>query len=352
MSEKVLVPAEKLRRHCQGVLTNVGLREAHAALVAESLVFADRRGVASHGVVRLSAYLDRVHAGVMQVDPEMELVKDNPASGLLDARNGFGQIAGVKAMDIAIKKAESSGAGIVAVKNSNHFGAAAFFALRAVAANMIGLVLTNASPAMPPYNAKKPLVGTNPLAVAIPAGSQKPIVLDMATSVVARGKIRYVAARRGEKIPFGWAVDAEGKPTDDPFEALKGSLAPIGGPKGAGLSLVIDLLCGALTGTALTGEVKNITDISGPARTGHMFIAMNVARFIDPHLFTQSIDTVIERIKALPSADGTPVYLPGEIEFNLEAKRLAEGIPLAADVIEDLNRLGERYGVGRLIADA
>ncbi len=211
MSEKILVPVERLQRHCQGVLAKVGLREAHAALVAESLVFADRRGVASHGVVRLSAYLDRVRAGVMQVDPEMELVKDYPASGLLDARNGFGQIAGVKATDIAIQKAEKAGAGIVAVKNSNHFGAAAFFALRAVAADMIGLVLTNASPAMPPYNAKQPLLGTNPLAVAIPAGSQRPIVLDMATTVVARGKIRYVAARRGEKIPFGWAVDAEGK---------------------------------------------------------------------------------------------------------------------------------------------
>ncbi|HSB79391.1 MAG TPA: Ldh family oxidoreductase [Candidatus Methylomirabilis sp.] len=348
MAEKISVSVEKLRWHCQGVLTQVGLRETHAALVAESLLFADLRGVGSHGVVRLSSYLDRVHAGVMQVDPEMKLVRDNPASGLLDACNGFGQIAGARAMDIAIKKAEDSGASIVAVKDSNHFGVAAFYAMRAVAARMIGVVLTNASPAMTPYNAKKRLLGTNPLAVAIPAGSQKPIVLDMSTSMVARGKIRLVAARPGEKIPLGWAVDADGRPTDNPVEALKGSLTPIGGPKGAGLSLIIDLLCGALTGTALTGEVKNITDTSGPSRTGHMFVAINVAKFIDTLTFAQSIDTISQGIKALPSADGTPVYLPGEIEFNLEAKRRVEGIPLAMDVIETLNRLGERHGVGKL----
>jgi LDH2 family malate/lactate/ureidoglycolate dehydrogenase len=352
MEEKVSVSVEKLRWHCQGVLTQVGLRETHAALVTESLLFADLRGVGSHGVVRLSAYLDRVHAGVMQVDPEMELVRDNPASALLDACNGFGQIAGARAMDLAIQKAGDSGASIVAVKNSNHFGVAAFYAMRAVAAKMIGVVLTNASPAMTPYNAKKRLLDTNPLAVAIPAGSQKPIVLDMSTSVVARGKIRLAAARPGVKIPFGWAVDADGKPTDNPVEAMKGSLTPIGGPKGAGLSLVIDLLCGALTGTALTGEVKNITDTSGRSRTGHMFMAINVAKFIDVLTFSQSIDTVIQGIKALPSADGTPVYLPGEIEFNLEAKRRADGIPLATDVIETLNRLGERHGVGQLSVEA
>lgn len=350
MAEKISVSVDKLRWHCQGVLTQVGLRETHAALVAESLLFADLRGVSSHGVVRLSSYLDRVHAGVMQVDPEMKLVRDNPASGLLDACNGFGQVAGAKAMDIAIKKAEDSGASIVAVKNSNHFGVAAFYAMRAVAAQMIGVVLTNASPAMTPYNAKKRLLGTNPLAVAIPAGSHMPIVLDMSTSVVARGKIRLVASRPGEKIPVGWAVDADGRPTDNPVEALKGSLTPIGGPKGAGLSLVIDLLCGALTGTALTGEVKNITDTSGPSRTGHMFVALNVARFIDAQTFSESIDSVIQGIKALPSADGTPVYLPGEIEFNLEARRRVEGIPLAMDVIETLNRLGERHGVGKLLS--
>ena len=351
MAEKVVVPVEKLRGHCQGVLTKVGLRQTHAALVTDSLVFADLRGVGSHGVVRLSAYLDRVQAGVMAVDPEMPLVTDNPASALLDACNGFGQIAGAKAMDVAVQKAGDSGAGIVAVKNSNHFGVAAFYAMRAVAARMIGVVLTNASPAMTPYNAKQRLLGTNPLAVAIPAGLQRPIVLDMSTSVVARGKIRLAAARPGEKIPLGWAVDVDGKPTDNPLEALKGSLTPIGGPKGAGLSLVIDLLCGALTGTALTGEVKNITDTSGRSRTGHMFIAINVAKFIDPHTFSHSVDSVIQGIKALPSADGMPVYLPGEIEFNLEGKRREEGIPLAVEVIETLSRLGERHGVGRLSAE-
>lgn len=352
MKEKPPISAETLQRHCQGVLTRAGLRDPHAALVAESLVFADLRGVASHGVVRLRSYLDRVGAGAMEMDPDMELVRDNPASALLDARNGFGQVAGVKAMEAAIGKAQAAGAGVVGVKNSNHFGVAAFYAIRAAAAGMVGLVVSNASPAMPPHNARKPLLGTNPLAVAVPAGSQRPIVLDMSTSVVARGKIRFVAARHGAKIPLGWAVDADGKPTDDPIAALKGSLVPIGGPKGAGLSLVIDLLCGALTGTALTGDVRNITDVSGPSKTGHMFIAVNVAKFIDPEVFSRSVDTIIERIKALPPADGSPVYLPGELESNLEMQRRKKGIPLAIDVIEDLNRLGELYGVGKISGDA
>jgi LDH2 family malate/lactate/ureidoglycolate dehydrogenase len=201
---------------------------------------------------------------------------------------------------------------------------------------------------MTPYNTKIPLIGTNPLSIAIPAGKEKPIVLDMSTSLVARGKIRY-AALVGQKIPIGWAVDAHGIPTEDAKAALKGSLEPIGGPKGAGLSLCIDILCGILTGTALTGEVLNITDISGPSRTGHLFIALNIAAFIDPQIFEDNMDAVIAKIKGLPSANGGPVYMPGEIEFSLQTQRLREGVPLAGDVLQELDRLAEKYGEARLL---
>ncbi len=345
LSEKCLqFSAERLEKFCREVLRCAGLDEAGTQILTESLLCAELRGVSSHGVVRLSTYLQRVAAGAMALQPEMALEKDFAASALLNANNGLGQIAGAKAMDLAVQKARTSGSAVVAVKNSNHFGVAAYYAMRALTENMVGIVITNSSPAMTPYNTRIPLLGTNPLAIAIPALEQKPVVLDMSTSVVARGKIRY-ASLVGKKIPLGWAVDAEGKPTEDAKAALKGSLEPIGGPKGAGLSLCIDLLCGVLTGSGLTGEVKNITDVSGPSKTGHLFAAINVESFISPAVFVRSVDAVIEHIKSMPSADGGAVYLPGEREFLLEEKMKAEGVPLDEDVVAELNELARRLGV-------
>ena len=347
MSEKILVAAEKLENFCNAILQKAGLSGQNARIVTESLLYADLRGVSSHGVARLTTYLDRVKAGAMVLDPTMELEKDLLASALLNAQNGFGQIAGTKAMTYAIEKAKTTGSSVVAVKNSNHFGVAAFYAMQAVKKNMIGLVITNSSPAMAAYNTKKPLVGTNPLAIGIPTAKERPIILDMSTSVVARGKIRR-ASLAGEKIPFGWARDVDGNPTDDPKAALKGFMEPLGGPKGAGLSLVIDLLCGVLTGSGITGEVKNITDVSGPSKTGHLFIAINVEKFINLDFFKTNVDTVIKGIKESPSVDGSPVYLPGEIECILADKRQVEGIPVPEDVINELAGLAERFAIPKL----
>lgn len=339
MKQQVIVDAGTLGRFVEGVLVDAGMRREPAAIVAETLLYADLRGVRSHGVARLSSYLDRIRAGVMELDPQMSLVSDAPASGLLDAGNGFGQLAGVQAIDIAIDKARATGSGVVGVRNSNHFGVAAYFAERAVAAGMVGMVLTNSSPAMTAYNTRIPLIGTNPIAFGVPAGDQRPIILDMSTSLVARGKIR-LASITGETIPSGWAYDEQGLPTQDPHAALKGSLAPIGGPKGAGLSLVIDLLTGVLTGTALTGEVRNITDISGPSKTGHLFVAIDVSRFMPIEMFRKRVDDIIANIKAMPSADGGPVYLPGEIEAVGAEARLRDGIELPGDVVAVLDALG------------
>jgi LDH2 family malate/lactate/ureidoglycolate dehydrogenase len=276
----------------------------------------------------------------------MQIEHNHIGAALLDAQNGFGQIAGMKAMAFAMKKARVTGVGLVAVKNSNHFGVASFFSVQALCKNMIGLVTTNASPAMALHGSRLPLVGTNPLSVAIPADKQKPIVLDMATSVVARGRIR-LASMNGGKIPKDWALDSNGQPTDDPQAAREGTLAPIGGPKGSGLSLIIDLLCGVLTNSSLTGEVKNLTDTSAPARTGHMFMAIDISKFSDPERFRQDIDKVILLIKSLPSRDTEPVYLPGEIECDLEYKRRLQGIPMDADVLASLGELAGQYGVSQ-----
>jgi LDH2 family malate/lactate/ureidoglycolate dehydrogenase len=345
-AEKVF-PAQKVEEFCVNVLTKAGLSPDWSAIVAESLLCAELRGIYSHGVVRLESYIQRFEAGVMKIQAPITTEMDAQAVALLNANNTFGQIAGHKAMTLAIDKAKQYGAGVVAVKNSNHFGVAAYYAMMALKEDMVGCVLTNASPAMAVYGTKTPLIGTNPISVAIPAGDQLPIVLDMATSVVARGKIRY-AALTGHDIPLGWARDSDGKPTENAKAALKGSLEPVGGVKGSALSLIIDVICGVLTDTVLTGGVKNLTDISGPAKAGHFFSALNVSRFIDLKLFKANMDQVIKNIKSLPAVDGGPIYMPGEIEYLCSRRRMEEGIPLEEEVVQLLNKVATRYGASPL----
>lgn len=343
MSKQIFCPNE-LEDFCLSVLKKAGVRAENAKIISDSLLFADLRGVSSHGVARLASYLSRVDKNVMQADPDMKIEKDYEGSALLNAENGFGQVAGAKAMSIAIEKAKNSGIGMVSVKNSNHFGVAAFYALQAIQRGMIGIVITNSSPAIAAYNTKNPLVGTNPLAIGIPAAEEKPLLLDMSTSVVARGKVRR-AYLMGEKIPVGWVTDTEGNPTDDPALGLKGCMEPIGGPKGAGLSLMIDLLCGVLSGTSMTGEVRNITDVSGPSQTGHLFIAIDVEKFAILSDFQKKIDTIIRMIKGMPARDGGNVYLPGELEFELSAQKQAEGITIPEDVFQEFKNLSEQYEI-------
>jgi LDH2 family malate/lactate/ureidoglycolate dehydrogenase len=339
--------AERLRGVITEVIAAVGLEPTMAGVFADSIVAADLRGVKSHGTIRVPEYVRRVESGVMDPRAEARFVHDEGAVGLLDGGNGFGQAAGCTAMRRAIDKAQALGIGLVGVRNSNHFGIAAYYAMMALDAGMIGLVMTNASPAMNPFGTSIPLLGTNPIAVAVPAGVEKPIVLDMSTSLVARGKIRF-AALTGKEIPPGWATDADGEPTTDAKKALKGSLEPIGGPKGSGLSLIVDLLCGVLTGSCLTGEVKTIVDVSGPAKTGHIFGAIDIGRFIGREPFRQNVDAVIRRIKGLPARAGQKVFMPGEIELDLAARRMQEGVPLAEEVARNLNALAERFNTTRL----
>lgn len=345
-TEKIF-SVQRLEAFCTEVLKKAGLSPEGASIVTESLLCAETRGIQSHGVVRLETYIQRVEAGVMTVQSAVTAAMDDRAVALLDAHNTFGQVAGHQAMSLAIDKAGQYGAGVVAVRNSNHFGVAAYYAMMALKADMVGCVCTNSSPAMAVYGTKTPLIGTNPVAIAIPAGDHLPIVLDMSTSVVARGKIRY-AALTGHPIPPGWARDVDGKPTQDAKVALKGSLEPVGGVKGSALSLIIDIVCGILTHTVLTGGVKNITDVSGPSQTGHFFAALDISRFMDTKRFKSDIDQVITDIKQLPAVDSGQIFMPGEIEFNLSRKRMEEGIPLEDEVISSLNGVAARYGVAPL----
>ena len=348
MTDKyIAVPEDKVREFCVNLFTKIGLNDQEAYVMAESMLCAELRGVKSHGIVRIPTYLQRVEAGVLDPRAKVEIEKKQQATALINANNGFGQIAGYRAMNLAMDLAEASGIGFVGARRSNHFGICSYYTMLALEREMIGIVFTNASPAMAPYGTSQPLLGTNPIAFAIPAGSEIPIVLDMSTSVVARGKIR-LAMQKNEKIPLGWALDEEGKPTDDPEKALKGSLVPIGGVKGSGLSLVIDILCGVLTNSCLTGEVKNITDLSGASNTGHILCALNVSSFIDVGLFKSNVDAVIRKIKSLPPVGDGPIFLPGEIEYNMAVQSKKGGIPVEMRVIDELNSIASRYGVSKL----
>ena len=346
MDEQRKYAVEEIRSFSINVLKNVGLNPENAEIVTDSLIFADLRNVSSHGIIRLPTYIERVDTGVMELQPEMEFISQKGATCLLDAKNGFGQIAGHMAMKRTIDAANDFGIGMAAVKNSNHFGTASYFSMMALEKNMIGICMSNASPAIAPFGTATPLLGTNPLSIAVPVKNNVPIVLDMAMSTVARGKIR-LSALKNEQIPLDWGLDVNGNPTSDPNEALKGSLVPIGGVKGSALSLIVDLICGVMTDTGLTGNVKNITDMSGPSDTGHAHIAINIADFIGFDVFAGNVDTVIGIIKGLTPRAGQ-IYMAGEIEHNLAAAKKKEGIPLDAEVVALLNQCADAHGSAKL----
>lgn len=348
MEQPILYDLSTLNDFCIEVLTKAGVKPEEAEIISETLLFAELRNIKSHGIVRLPTYVKRLENAAVNQNAEMRFLENKAAAvSVLDADNGMGQVAGYKAMKAAIDIARIYGIGLVAVKNSNHFGVASYFSMLASKDDMIGLVMTNASPAIAPFGTKTPLLGTNPLTVAVPAKKGKPIVLDMSMSTVARGKIR-MAALQNKEMPLDWGLDKDGNPTSDPSEALLGSLVPIGGVKGSGLSLIIDLLTGALTGTSSLGEVKNITDMSGPSKTSHLFIAINIGAFMDIDEYKERVDDAISKIKSLPPKGDNEIFMAGEIEQNLMEKRLAEGIPVDIEVVAELNKLALDYDAARL----
>jgi len=347
MSQKTY-SADALKNFCVSVALKYGLGEKEALLLTDSLLFADMRNVSSHGIVRLPLYMEKVDSGIVNLKAEMPFTREGGAAWLMDAQNGLGQLAGYKAMQKSCDLAAQYGVGMVAVSNSNHFGTAAWFSMLAVERGQIGVAMANASPAIAPFGTATPLMGTNPLSIAVPAKDRKPIVLDMAMSTVARGKIR-LSAMKNERIPLDWGLDAQGNPTDDPNKALDGSLVPIGGVKGSALSLIVDLICGVMTGSSLTGEVKNITDMSGPSLTGHAFMAINIGNFTALDTFTESVDAVINNIKSLPPRGGSgKIYMAGEIEYNLMSESEQNGILLEDAVVASLNKLADKASVPRL----
>jgi len=342
-----LVPVERLIEFCVQCFERLGLSQDDAKLTGEALVAANLRGVDSHGIIRLKVYVDRLRAGGVKPHGEPTVVGEGPAFALLDGNAGVGQVLSAKAMRLAIEKARETTIAVVGVRNSNHFGAAAYYGLMAVEEGMIGFAVSNAGPTMSPWGGSRKMLGNNPLCIAVPAGRERPLVLDMATGAVALGKI-LVAMTAGKPIPTTWGFDSQWLPTDDPRAVIEGgSIQPLGGYKGYDLSMVLDILTGVLMGgefsTSIRGLYQSLTE---PQGVSHIFAALRVESFIPLDDFKQRMDTMISLIKACPRApDAERVYVAGEIEDEMEARRRRDGIPVNDVLQAELNTLAQELGV-------
>jgi len=329
------------------LLVKHGLSEHDAATVAGCLVRADLRGVDTHGLQYLPHYLDRVRRGLINARPSLKVERVTPMVGSLDGDNGFGFVVATRAMAAAIDLAREFGVGIVSAHRSTHFGMAANYVLQALDAGMIALVFSNASPGVPPWGGRKAILGTNPFAAGAPAGKETPFDLDMSPAVAARGKIRR-AARRGEKIPLGYALDKEGRATTDPNVALDGGvMQPIGGPKGSGISMLMDILGGVISGAGFAGEVGNqFLDYDRPQNVGHFFLAMKPDLFVSREEYLRRMDLLAQRVHDCERAEGfDEVIMPGERERRFEAKYRRSGVPYGVKELTELQKEAAKAGL-------
>lgn len=339
-----IAPAE-LRAWTERILLATGASEPAAAATADALVSASSRGFDSHGIEYLHYYLPKLRNGVTPGDAHPEVVLDLPALAVVDGHAGMGAYVARFSMELACDKAVESGAGVVGVRNSSHFGAASVYAELAVERGCIGISLTNSDPGMAPEGALAPVLGTNPLAIAAPPGSAGIMPsLDMATSVAAFSHV-IRAARAGESIPASWAIGPDGRPTEDPQAALENSALPLGGHKGFALAFMIDVLCGCLTGGASSQDiVVESPDMVGPQDTAHLFIAIHLDAVRDRADYEASLDRLIEMVHSAPTAPwADELLIPGEPEHRTSAAR-SEAIPVRPDTLELLRGLGEEYG--------
>ncbi len=344
---------DTLRAWTAAVARHMGTPDDIAEDVAEVLLASDRRAIASHGTARLTQYVALVEAGVMDPAARPVIERQRPALVRMDARNGWGHHACRVAVDLAIERARELGTATVVVRRSNHYGIAGWYALRAAAQGLIGVSLTNSSPLVAPTRSRLPLLGTNPIAVAAPAGRFGAFCLDMATSTVPRGRIE-VAARRGWTLPAGWAIDAAGGPATTPEAALAGSLHPLGGGeetggyKGYGLALVVELLTGILGGAAFGPNVISLFSThEGPADLGETFLVIDPTAIDEPGAFEARLETLLQQLVDAPTVPGAPgpVLVHGAPERAAEARAAERGIAVDGEHYASLAALGERLDV-------
>lgn len=353
-----MIQANQLRTFTEQIFQAIGCSEADARLAADVLVSADLRGVDSHGIARLPGYVRLYDHGRLNPQPNIHIVHESPSTAVVDGDRGLGLVVGPWAMQVAIDKARQAGTGWVAVRNSNHFGIAGYHAMMAVEHDMIGQAMTHAAPLVAPTFSLDKLLGTNPIAVAIPAMTEPPFLADFASTAVAYGKLE-ILQRKGQPAPLGWAQDVNGDPTTDPNPIPKGgALLPLGSDrehgshKGYGLGAIVDIFSGVLSGAnygpwvppfATAGFMQANEGVG--IGTGHFFGAMRIDAFRPANEFKQHMDTWIQRFRSAKATEGHRVLIPGDPEREMEAERRTNGIPVVEPVIKSLEALGERFGL-------
>lgn len=353
--------ADTLRSFCSEALEKLGVLHEDAQITANVLVEADLRGIESHGVARLSRYVSGIQQRIMQPKAKPKVVRETLNTATIDANGGLGQPTSYRAMQLAIAKAREHSLGFVAVKNSNHFGIAGYYAMMALAEDMIGICTTNSEVLVVPTFARNALLGTNPIAIAVPAGKERPFVLDMSTSTVTRGKLE-VYARLEKPIPLNWATDEKGVATDNPARVLRniikrggGGLLPLGGAseefgghKGYGLALAVEIFSAVLSGALYADKVypKDEQGKPLPSGIGHFFGAMRIDAFRPKEKFKSDMDDLIHRLKSAPKAKGAKrIYIHGAKEFEKTKQFTKDGIPLSPKVVEDLCAIAEHLRI-------
>jgi L-2-hydroxycarboxylate dehydrogenase (NAD+) len=349
--EPARVSAQALRAFIARAFVAAGLPDDDAAALGELITEADLRGSDTHGVFRMPAYCKRIKAGGVNARPDIRVVSERASAALIDGDNGMGHLVMKRAAEIAIAKAKETGVGWVGARMSNHAGPAALYTMMPLAHDMIGLYFAvGSNNHLPPWGGSESLLGTNPIAVAVPGLEEPPVVMDMAPTVSAYGKVRLKASR-GEPMPLGWMIDKEGKPLTDPKRADEGHLLPIGDYKGYALSLIIGLLAGALNRAAIGRDIFDFNKELGRAtNTGQSVVALSIEAFVPAAEFKRNVDAMVRTLRSSPRLPGVErIWLPGEQSHEKRLDRMKNGIPLPPSLRKSLDELARELKIAPVV---
>lgn len=348
----MIIDSREETRFISDVFARAQVSPDDAAELARSLTEANLRGVDSHGIIRVPVYFDRIRAGLVNRAAQLTVEADTPSLCVCDGQNGLGQILGRKAMLLAIEKARKTGIGMVAVRNSNHFGVTAEYSMLASEQGLFGIAMSNATPLMAPTGGLGKVIGNNPLSLSFPSDEKPDITVDMAMTTVAYGKL-LVKQSSGQSVPYGWGVDKNGADTTDPSEIINGGyMLPVGGPKGYGLALAVEILTGVLTGGAVCKGVKSLNKPE-PASISHTFLAIDYRQVCPEEQYQQRLSAAVADLRSCALIPGTKkIYMPGEIENECRNARLQSGITISDALFAELNTLAEQQGIEKLHAKA
>ena len=339
------IDAEQLITFASQVYQSIGVSQSAADFAADTLVQADLWGHQSHGMLRLAWYYARLKSGAMKAAAQVETVVNAGAIAVLDGHDALGPTVAKVAVEQACARAKLHGVGVVSVRNSNHFGTCMYYTRMAAKQGCVAMLMSNAGPNMAPWGGRKKKIGTNPWSIAVPGGKYDAIVMDMANSGVARGKI-YLAKNRGEKIPLDWAIDKDGRPTDNPAAAIEGFILPMAGHKGYVFGVMIDILSGVLSGSSFLDQVHGPYDPVNPSGAGHLMICLNIEAFQPLNTFQSKIEEYVQSLKDVPLAAGfEQVFYPGEMELQANLKHRKDGLILPYETIQSLQDVARQTNV-------